>query len=317
MTVPVALLSDSSLSAYEFHDPSLYSVLSRLQLRLSPRLNLSVIAAEKPDTHSLVVCIMFICAVVVYPSFHLSTSFRLLLFVTQAQAWLGKMRIKKWSASCLYEMYAGISRTNAAVMLGFFPFTNEKRFGLKLRNRNTEWIQRMCSQFLRSYLRLFNIRYSSFLLTDLHFGAQTSRIHIHTLSFTTRLGSNTLCCWVNCSVYCFEVTLKEKPPWYNCRKEDYGYLCSIFILGLWIWFLNYTAQLYFSIFSAMMILYTLYMQPSYGKNQTDLQMEITLVCFSKTGKLRWPFWYRRRNTKKPPAFISKTWTWCYLSLQTH
>lgn len=46
------------------------------------RLNLSVVTAEKPDTSSLDVCIMFICAVVAYPSLHLSTSFRLLLSVT-------------------------------------------------------------------------------------------------------------------------------------------------------------------------------------------------------------------------------------------
>lgn len=36
VTLPVALLPDSSLSAFVFHDPSLYTVLSRLQLRLSP-----------------------------------------------------------------------------------------------------------------------------------------------------------------------------------------------------------------------------------------------------------------------------------------
>lgn len=175
----------------------------------------------------------------------------------------------------------------------------------------------MCSQTC-SHLCLFNIsnrdvpppRWLIFTLVHTHLAGG------HTLSFTARLGSNALCCWVNCSVYCFEATLKEKPPWYNCRKEDYGYLCSIFILGLRTWFWNYTAQLYFSIFSVMMILYTLYMQPSYGTNQTDLQMEITLVCFSKTGKLRWLFLYRRRNTKNP-AFTPKTPTWCYLSLQTH
>lgn len=38
------------------------------------------------------------------------------------------------------------------------------------------------------------------------------------------------------------------------------------------------------------------MQPSYGTNQTDLQMEITLVWFSKTGKLWGPFCCGRRNT---------------------
>lgn len=73
-------VSASSLSAYAFHNPSLYTVLSRLQLPIV--LNRSVVTAEKPDTLRLDVCIMFICAVVVYPSFHLSTSFRLLLPVT-------------------------------------------------------------------------------------------------------------------------------------------------------------------------------------------------------------------------------------------
>lgn len=71
-----------SLSAYAFHNPSLYTVLFRLQLPIVLRLNRSVVTAEKPDTLRLDVCIMFICAVVVYPSFHLSTSFRLLLPVT-------------------------------------------------------------------------------------------------------------------------------------------------------------------------------------------------------------------------------------------
>lgn len=71
-----------SLSAYAFHNPSLYTVLFRLRLPIVLRLNRSVVTAEKPDTLRLDVCIMFICAVVVYPSFHLSTSFRLLLPVT-------------------------------------------------------------------------------------------------------------------------------------------------------------------------------------------------------------------------------------------
>lgn len=75
-------VSASSLSAYAFHNPSLYTVLFRLQLPIVRRLNRSVVTAEKPDTLRLDVCIMFICAVVVYPSFHLSTSFRLLLPVT-------------------------------------------------------------------------------------------------------------------------------------------------------------------------------------------------------------------------------------------
>lgn len=75
-------ISASSLSAYVFHKPSLYAVLFRLQLPIVLRLNRSVVTAEKPNTLSLDVCIMFICAVVVYPSFHLSTSFRLLLCVT-------------------------------------------------------------------------------------------------------------------------------------------------------------------------------------------------------------------------------------------
>lgn len=75
-------VSASSLSAYAFHNPSLYTVLFRLQLPIVLRLNRSVVTAEKPDTLGLDVCIMFICAVVVYPSFHLSTSFRLLLPVT-------------------------------------------------------------------------------------------------------------------------------------------------------------------------------------------------------------------------------------------
>lgn len=58
-----------------------------------------------------------------------------------------------------------------------------------------------------------------------------------------------------------------------------------------------------------MILYTLYKQPSYGTNQTDLQMEITLVWFSETKKLWWPFWWRKMNSnfrKKRPDY---TW-WC-------
>lgn len=75
-------VSASSLSTYAFHNPSLYTVLFRLQLPIVLRLNRSVVTAEKPDTLRLDVCIMFICAVVVYPSFHLSTSFRLLLPVT-------------------------------------------------------------------------------------------------------------------------------------------------------------------------------------------------------------------------------------------
>lgn len=75
-------VSASSLSAYACHNPSLYAVLFKLQLPIVLRLNRSVVTAEKPDTLRLDVCIMFICAVVVYPSFHLSTSFRLLLPVT-------------------------------------------------------------------------------------------------------------------------------------------------------------------------------------------------------------------------------------------
>lgn len=50
----------------------------------------------------------------------------------------------------------------------------------------------------------------------------------------------------------------------------------------------YTAAI-FSVFSVRMTPYTLYTQPSYGTNQTDLPTEITLVWFSKSGKLWWPF----------------------------
>lgn len=48
----------------------------------------------------------------------------------------------------------------------------------------------------------------------------------------------------------------------------------------------YNAAIFFK-FSLMMTLYTFYMQPSYGTNQTDLQMEITLVWFSDMGKRWW------------------------------
>lgn len=72
------------------------------------------------------------------------------------------------------------------------------------------------------------------------------------------------------------------------------------MLHIYTWIEDLFLKLYTaaksSVFSVRMTLYTLYTQPSYGTNQTDLPTEITLVWFSKSGKLWWPFWRRKINT---------------------
>lgn len=58
MTVSVALLSDSSLSAYVFHDPSSYGVLFGFQLRLSP---VSISPSSQQRNPTRTVCLFISC----------------------------------------------------------------------------------------------------------------------------------------------------------------------------------------------------------------------------------------------------------------